>query len=812
MNERDVRMASDQGLTASEVAARVARGEVNAVPRSDLREYLDILWRNLFTLFNGLVLPAAIALLLLGKTKDGIGVSGMALTITVLGLIQEIRAKRHLDKLALLTETRARVLRDGQPQVIRASEIVKDDHLLLRAGDPILADGTVLESRYLEVDEALLTGESEPVPRHEGEALLSGSFCVAGEGRYRADRVGGDSFAQRTTREARKYHHVASDLHHAINRTLQILSATAIVLCALYGLLFWVHPFGTEALVEMVAATVTSMIPSGLLLMATLAFVLGAIRMSRQGALVQRLSAVESMAAVNILCLDKTGTLTTGNLQVERIAPLGGHTADEAHTAVRIFATGTADDNKTLQALRAELGSHPVEARDHLPFKSQNRFSAVRVHDGQGERVLVLGAAEAVGPLCADGGWRPLWQELLPFGLRLLLLAEAKERPRATFDGSLDGFQLTPVALIALRDELRPEAAEVLQALAEQDVAFKIISGDNPETVRATVAPLAQGTALPALRALIEQPVTTGAELEQAESPEEIIRDRCVFGRVSPQQKLRIVRHLQGLGYRVGMIGDGVNDVLPIKNATLGIAMGEGSRATRTVSDLVLETNDFRLLPATLDEGRTIVRNLRRACKLFLVKNLYTLILILGILALFGPPAFPFQPWQVTLLNVLTIGLPALLVIANRDPALARTRTGFLGEVLNFVVRTGLVIGVGGLVLVRGVSASGDHLPRMQTLLLAYLILLGMVNILRLLRDGEPPRGTTGRGDRLIQLVAGISVLLFLVVVHWPLMRWLFDLVVPTLAEWGWLLLVAVPTIGVLLLLDWLTQQFQPRA
>jgi cation-transporting ATPase E len=793
-------MASAGGLTATEVAQRVARGEVNAAPRSDVAEYLDILRRNIVTLFNGLVVAAAVALFALGKTKEGFGVSGMALTNLILGLVQEIRAKRHLDRLALLTETTARVLRDGQEVTIRASAIVKDDHLLLRAGEPVLADGVLVEASFLEIDEALLTGESDPVPKRAGERLLSGSYCVAGEGRYVADKVGPEAFAQQTAREARQYRHVPSALQEAINRTLQILTATAIGLCLLYGLLYLARPFGLDNLVEMIAATITSMIPSGLVLMATLAFVLGAIRMTARGALVQRLNAVESMAAVNLLCLDKTGTLTTGNLQVARIEPQGGHGPEEVRRLLRKFASASGDTgNKSIQALRTELGEEPIEVRDLLPFKSQNRYSAVRVVDAGSERVLVLGAGEALAPLSDADGWRALWQELLPTGLRLLLFAEATTVPRDTFGGTLDGFRLTPLALVALRDELRPEAGEVLRNLAGQGVAFKIISGDNPETVRATVAPLN-------LPGLSNQPVTTGAELETAPVPGELILRGTVFGRVSPRQKLQIVRYLQGLGYRVGMVGDGVNDVLPIKNATLGIAMGEGSPATKTVSGLVLETNDFQLLPATLEEGRTILRNLRRACKLFLIKNLYTLLLILGILSLFGPPSFPFKPLQVTLLNALTIGIPALLLIANRDPARATGRSGFVGEVLHFVVRTGLVVGVAGLILAYQVPP-GEEEARMQTVLLALLMALSSVNLLRILRDGEPPGPPSGteHGDRLLRWVALIALPVYFVVVYTPPLAWLFDLVPLEPGDWGRILTVTAGAVALLLGLDRVT-------
>src|SRR5262249_47208410 len=350
--------------------------------------------------------------------------------------------------------------------------------------------------------------------------------------------------------------------------------------------------------------------------------------------------------------------------------------------------------------VRAALGDAQGELVDQLPFKSQNRYSAVRVRAGGAGYVLALGACEALRPyLRAEDGdaWEVAWKGLLETGLRLMLFAEVSPDEARPFGGSLEGFALRPLALVALSDELRPEAAGVLRSLADQGIGFKILSGDNAETVRATVAPLGSAPdAPPALKALAESPVVSGAELEAAPEPAELIRRRSVFGRVSPWQKVEIVTTLKAQGRQVAMVGDGVNDVLPIKNAHLGVAMGDGSRASKTVSGLVLQTNDFGLLPQTLDEGRTIVRNLRRAGKLFLVKNVYTLMLILLGLVVLGLP-FPFLPQQVTLLNFLTIGAPALVITLSRERSKA-LRADFVREVGTFALRFGVVIGVAGLV------------------------------------------------------------------------------------------------------------------
>ena len=779
------------GLSSAEVEERTRLGQVNRVRRSSAAEYRAIVARNLFTLYNFLVVPAAIALFILHEYKGAIAVSGMVLINTVLGLAQEIRAKYHLDRLTLLAETRARVRRDGRDIDIPAGDAVQGDVLLLRGGEPVVADGAVLEDRFLEVDEALLTGESDPVARHAGDRLLSGSFCVAGEGVYRADRVGAGAFVHSTATEARAYRYTASPMQHAINRIVEILTATAVLLSAAYvGLSFLRSDIDGRELARMIAATITSMVPQGLVLLATLAFLLGAVRMSRQGAMVQRLSAVESMAAVDVLCMDKTGTLTTNRLRLDRLEPLGGASAEEVRQRLCLFASTSLDrDNKSLAALRDALGETRAELVDQIPFKSQNRYSAVRVRAGDGELVLALGAPEALGPRLEGAcGWEERWQELRGTGLRLLLFAESARC--VPFNGTLDGFPLRPLALVALSDELRPEAPAVLEAFAGQGIRFKVISGDNAETVRATVSHLK----LP----LASEPVVSGDQLSGPQR-EELIGTRSVFGRVSPRQKVEIVETLQHQGAHVAMIGDGVNDVLPIKRADLGIAMGAGSRAAKTVSGLVLENNDFGLLPETLEEGRTILRNLRRSSKLFLLKNVYTFVLIVGYMLLGG--TFPYLPQQVTLLNLLTIGIPAFVITLSKERSTAATKARFLREVGSFVFRSGVVIGVAGLILMawaRRIAPGDTTLQR--TLLLSALVLLGITGLLRALTDGE---AQPLRGDRRFRWLAMAAVPVYLGAMYWRPPARFFELAPLNWEQWGMVLAVVGPAYLLCLLTDW---------
>jgi cation-transporting P-type ATPase E len=784
---------SAQGLTSAEVAERVAQGRVNRVRRSDAAEYLDIVQRNVLTLFNAMVVPTAVVLLLLQDYKAGLAVSGMMIANTLIGLVQEIRAKRQLDRLTLLAESKVRAVRDGQPLEVPAGDVVEGDLLLLTAGDPVVADGAVVESRFLEIDEALLTGESDPVARKASEPLLSGSFCVAGEGSYRAERVGATSFAQKTAVEARSYQYTASPLQAQIDKLIRILTATAVLMSLSYVALYFAREgISTDQLVRMIAATITSMIPQGLVLMATVALLLGAVAMTSRGVLVNRLAAVEAMASIDTLCMDKTGTLTTNQLRLAKVQPLDVSEEERVKRMLTLFASTSLDrGSKSLVAIRAALGEEKGELLDQLPFKSQNRYSAVRARWQGKEVAFALGAFEALKPLLVEGeSAEAVWKELFATGWRLLLFCDIETRAGEKFEGSLDGHRLRPLALVALSDELRPEAGRVLAELASQGIEFKILSGDNPETVRATVAPLAKESDSPALAALAANPVVTGAELEAADNAQELIDTRNVFGRVSPWQKVQVVRTLTAEGHRVAMIGDGVNDVLPIKNAALGIAMGDGSRASKTVAGIVLQTNDFAMLPSLLDEGRIIMRNLRRSGKLFLNKNVYFLLLVIGTLWIFKTD-FPLAPQQVTLLNLLTIGAPALLITFDRRKADA-ARGDFVVEVGWFALWTGLITSVAGL-LVAVVSArvweDGEWMH--HTMILSTLTLLGWVTLYR--AAGE---------DTRLRLVAPVGFLVYLMAMYVSPVASFFELEPLGVGRWACVLGIAAVAAGLMWMSD----------
>jgi magnesium-transporting ATPase (P-type) len=540
--------------------------------------------------------------------------------------------------------------------------------------------------------------------------------------------------------------------------------------------------------------------------MTTLAFILGALRLSARGAVVQRLSAVESMAGVTVLCLDKTGTLTTNRLRLEAVRAVApGVSEEEVRGQLALFGHTSLDgQNKTIQALRiafltSESGG---EVLDRLPFKSQNRYSAVRLRlDGENkELILALGACEALRPLLRGGGdWERVWRELLPGGQRLLLFARAVVDPGVGgFSGSLTGVELDPLALVVLGDELRPGVGAVLADLAGQGVGLKVLSGDHPETVRAVLERATRGRA----DLLGGRGAVTGEELARSTDPARLAAECAIFARVVPRQKVEIIEALQRQGHRVAMLGDGINDILAIKRADLGVAMGEGSQATKTVAALVLQNNDFALLPAALAEGRNILRNLRRAGKVFLLKNVYTLLLIVLALGALGLP-FPYLPQQVTLLNRLTISIPVLVITLSRTSVARARHANFLRDLAQFCLPTGGILALAGLALLL-LSAwyFQDSVSAQRTELLAALVLLSLGNL---------PRVLTGEGeklsplDRVFLLWIPVAFLLLLGVLYWPLAADFFELAPLSLTQWGLVLAVSGPALLLCLALDWVS-------
>ena len=682
------------GLTAAQVAERVAGGRVNAVETPTSRTLGQIIRANVLTPFNGLIGVLAVIILFTGRWQNAL--FGLVIVANSgIGVFQELRAKRTLDRLAVLNAPHARVVRDGVTSEIAVGEVVADDLVELRTGDQVVADGVVTATEGLEIDESLLTGESDPISKLPGATVLSGSIVVAGAGRFQATAVGSDAYATRLTSEAKRFQVVASELVRGTNRLLKWIS---IMMVVVGPLLIW-SQFRSdvddwrEAVTGTVAAII-GMIPEGLVLLTSVAFMLAIVTLAKKQTLVQELPAVEVLARVDVVCLDKTGTLTYGDIAFERMQLLEGAAEDEVRRALALCATGS-DANATATALAVPFaGDNLPDASwsrtGGIPFSSARKWSAVGA-DGHG--TWVLGAPEMVLPEPAgtrsSDPARAAADAIAREGKRVLVLASAPtELVGEPAELSLpDG--LRPQALVVLAERVRTDAAETLRFFADQGVALKVISGDNPRTVGA----IAVQVGLPGITDA-SAAVDARTLPEDLDALAEVLDTHSVFGRVTPQQKRAVVAALQQRGHVVAMTGDGVNDAMALKDADMGVAMGNGAAATRAVAQVVLLDGKFSHLPDVVAEGRRVIANIERAANLFLVKNVYSLVLALIIIV--RGVGYPLAPIELTFISVTTIGIPAFFLALG--PNTRRYVPGFLGRVLRFSIPAGLIIAVGGYV------------------------------------------------------------------------------------------------------------------
>ena len=708
------------GLTAAQVAQRVSLGQVNRVREQTSRSLAAIVRENVFTLFNAIIVGASVIVLLFGHIQDGI-FGGVMVINAVIGIVSELRAKRTLDALAIVDAPRARVVRDSTAQQIPAAEVVLDDVVSLGLGDQVPVDGEALEVNGLEVDESLLTGESRPVKKQAGDRLLAGTSVVAGAGAMRATAVGADVYAQGISAAARQFTRTVSEIQASINRVLQVVS---FLLVPVVVLTFWSQNrvAGADggdwrnALVLSVASII-GMIPQGLVLLTSMNFALGSATLARRGVLVQELPAVEVLARVDALCVDKTGTLTTGGIRVRSVEVLAG----DRDQVLGALAAASADrTNATATAIAAHLEEEGAPAplgpqAWSVPFSSARKWSAW----GDGRTAWILGAPEIVIDRALEGGARAL--ELAAGaasqGARVVALVSA---PAALVEDRLPEGRLA-AAVITLEEDLRQDAAETLDYFRQQGVHVRVISGDNPTTVGALAAQAgltAPGGGGPRLMDARELPEDTASE-EFARA----IASHDVFGRVTPEQKRAMVGALQGRGHCVAMTGDGVNDALALKDADLGIAMGNGSQATKAIAQIVLVDSKFSVLPGVVAEGRRIIANMERVSSLFLAKTTYAAILVI-ITALVGW-RYPFLPRQFSYIDSLTIGIPAFFLALW--PNRRRYVPGFLRRTLSLAMPTGAVLAAAALTafgIVEGPPSSRESTAAILALMVGAIWLL----------------------------------------------------------------------------------------
>ncbi len=667
------------GLTDAEVAQRVAAGKTNDVPTRAARSVSEIVRANVFTRINAILGVLFVIVLSTGSVING-AFGLLIIANSAIGIIQELRAKQTLDKLAIVGQAKPLVRRQSGTQALMPSAVVLDDVIELGPGDQIVVDGEILEETNLEVDESLLTGEADPIAKDAGDRVMSGSFVVAGTGAYRATKVGREAYAAKLAEEASKFTLVRSELRSGINKILQFITYLLIPggLLIIYTQLFTTDAGWRESVLRMVGALVP-MVPEGLVLMTSLAFAVGVIRLGRRQCLVQELPAIEGLARVDVVCADKTGTLTENGM---RVSDLKAFTESDVADVLASLAADDTRPNASMQAIAEAYNQPPGwTATAIAPFKSATKWSGASYGEHGN---WVIGAPDVLLDPASSAAAQA--EQIGSQGLRVLLVGSTDlpvDHPDAPG-------HVTPVALVVLEQRVRPDARDTLEYFAEQKVSIKVISGDNAVSVGAVAGTLGlHGETLDA-RKLPEQPDELADTLEEY----------TTFGRVRPDQKRAMVHALQSRGHTVAMTGDGVNDVLALKDADIGVAMGSGSSASRAVAQIVLLDNKFATLPYVVGEGRRVIGNIERVSNLFLTKTVYSVLLaiLVGLAGLasvlFGsdPLLFPFQPIHVTIAAWFTIGIPAFVL--SLAPNNERAHPGFVRRVMTSALPSGVVVGI----------------------------------------------------------------------------------------------------------------------
>jgi len=755
-----------RGLTTAQVAERVAAGRTNDVPSPTSRTYGQILRANVLTRFNAILGTLLVAILAVGEFRDALfGV--VLVTNALIGIIQESRSKRTLDQLTLLSAPKVLVCRDGAEVEVPNGEIVADELVVLRPGDQITVDGVVVAAEGLEVDESLLTGEADTVPKAPGASVLSGSFVAAGSGRVVATAIGADSYAQQLGADARRFTLVRSELRDGINSLLRIVQWMMVPTAVLLVISQVRAGDGIVGIVQGSVAGLVAMVPEGLVLLTSTALAIGVIRLGRRKVLTQELAAIEGLARVDVLCIDKTGTLTEGRLTLGDLEPLDGAPPGDPADVLASLAAAAPHPHPSLAAIADGVEGRTVStAVATVPFSSARKWSAADLGPAG---TWFLGAPEVLLAAASRGGAATALaraDDLAATGRRVLLVA----RSPGGLHGETCPDDLEAAALCVLDETIRPEAPDTIDWFGRQGVAIKVISGDNPVTVGA----VARRVGVPGA----EEPVDARDLGEDPDTLADALERHSVFGRVTPHQKRAMVHALQSRGHEVAMTGDGVNDTLALKDADIGVAMGSGSPAARAVARFVLLANDFATFPAVVAEGRRVIANVERVANLFLTKTFYALVLALstGVMGV----AYPFVPRHLTLISSLTIGIPGFfLALAPNE---TRARKGFLGRVLRFAIPAGILAAAatfGGYLLAR---VQVDDLAEARTTAVVVLFVVAFWVLVMLARPYNAWRAG---------LVAGMAVL-FVGAFTVPFARDFFDLVLPAPAVVGESLLLGV--------------------
>ncbi len=662
----------EQGLTGVQVTERTAAGWVSGAAKPSGKTEQEIVLTHTFTFFNLIFVILAVMLVMGRSTVMNMGFLVVACINTVIGIVQEIRAKRAVDRLTLVAARPVTVVRDGQKQQVSPETIVRDDMAEFGQGDTLSADG-ILRSGELWVDESLVTGEADSVAKVPGDEVKSGSVVLAGRGRVQLTAVGADSFAAKLAQEAKSNPKARkSEMMRSLDKLIMVVGIALVpVGIILFHQEYFVLKLDLRSSVEGTVAALVGMIPEGLYLLTSIAMAASALKLSKDKVLVQDMNCIETLARVDVLCVDKTGTITEADMEVENLVPLSGTPAEDLEDVLTAMYGTVEPDNATARAIKELFsGESGWVAEKRIPFSPETKWSGA-VFEEKG--AFLAGAPEFIlGQRLEE--YRSDIEGWVDQGYRVLLLAEYEGDPRP---GELNAEKVTPLALILLTSRIRENARETFRYFNEQGVSVRVISGDNPRTVSQV-----------ALRAGIsgaENYIDT-SELETEEDYDRAVRENTVFGRVTPDQKKRLVAALQKQGHTVAMTGDGVNDLLAMKQSDCSIAMASGAQAASQLASLVLLENDFGAMPGIVAEGRRVINNIQRAATLFLVKNIFSL--FLSIISLFTDWPYPLQPMHLTVISALTIGIPSFFLAM--EPNYERVKGHFLRGVLRRAFPGGL--------------------------------------------------------------------------------------------------------------------------
>jgi cation-transporting ATPase E len=771
-----VEASASQGLSSAEAARRLER--LGPAEPETSRSVASIVAANVLTLFNAIIGVFFILILSLGLWADAL-FGLIAIVNSAIGIRQELKAKETLDQLALLVAPRAKVFRDGRQLELRADEIVPGDLVRIEPGDQLVADGPLVDSRGLAVDESLLTGESDGIRKRPGERMLSGSFGISGSGHYEVDAVREHSYAEKIAGEARRFRHPPSPLQLEVNEVLKATTIALVPIAIVTLVGFSLHDKGFRDAAQEATAGLVTLIPEGLVLLMSVTLAVAAVRLARQNTLVQQMAATEALAAVDTICVDKTGTLTDGTLELVKVEVADPAGPAAAERALAMFAASAGERNRTLETIAERYPGRAERVSAEVPFSSQWKWSGLTMNGSS----YVLGAPDVLaeaGALALPGALEHALREHTAAGRRVVAFAETRgalpANPAAEAPPPLE-----PRALVVLEETLRPDAVETIEFMRKQQVDLKLISGDARETVTA----VAHAVGVPPDAQVVDGPQLPDDRGGLAEAAEL----NTVFCRITPEQKKALVGALADRRRFVAMIGDGVNDVPALKRARLAVAMGSGSQITKGIADIVLLRDQFSMLPRAVAEGRRIARNIHRLGRLYLTKSVYAGFLIVAA-AIFGF-TFPFLPRQLTVAAFLTIGVPSfVLALAPSEGPLYRGR--LLRALAAFAVPAGIAMGVASLLsffFVDGVF--GGTLNEGRTAATTTLIVLGLCFIVLLERG--PGREHITVQSYMLALVAGLGAIFALILAAEPV-RAFFEL--DLLSGGQWFLSLAFVALG----------------